>query len=143
MRPFEELNRLTTPGITPRPLTVTVNAKSTTIPFIHTPQLSKQVADEVGLESEKSIPGPFSSLESKSSWRPRQMPRKGRSLWMYSRSASAMPVLLRTSMAEPKAPTPGKTSRSAARMSSGLCTSRMPKPRWRMALRTLRTFPAP
>jgi hypothetical protein len=41
-------------------------------------------------------------------WRPRQMPRKGRSLWMYSRSASAMPVLLRTSMAEPKAPTPGK-----------------------------------
>uniref|UniRef100_A0A0A9G5P6 AT-HF n=1 Tax=Arundo donax TaxID=35708 RepID=A0A0A9G5P6_ARUDO len=91
----------------------------------------------------RPLTGPFSSLESKRSWRPRQMPRKGRSLRMYSRSASAMPVLLRTSMAEPKAPTPGKTRRSAARMSSGLFTSRMSKPRWRMALRKLRTFPAP
>uniref|UniRef100_A0A453IGZ3 Uncharacterized protein n=1 Tax=Aegilops tauschii subsp. strangulata TaxID=200361 RepID=A0A453IGZ3_AEGTS len=62
---------------------------------------------------------------------------------MYSRSASAMPVRLRTSMAEPKAPTPGNTRRSAARMSSGLRTSRMLKPRWRIALRTLRTLPAP
>jgi hypothetical protein len=27
-------------------------------------------------------PGPFSSLDSKSSWSPRQMPKKGRSFWM-------------------------------------------------------------
>ena len=35
-------------------------------------------------------PGPFSSLDSKSSWSPRQMPKNGRSFSIYEHSASSI-----------------------------------------------------
>lgn len=63
MRPFEESNRLTTPGITPRPLTVTVNAKSTTVPFIQASRRRSGVGEREELTRAVLLAGVEEQLE--------------------------------------------------------------------------------
>ena len=64
-----------------------------------------------------------SSLVSNSSWSPRQIPITGRPAAATSRTASPRPVVERFRVPWPKLPTPGTSTRSAARTSSGSAVS--------------------
>ena len=83
-------------------------------------------------EKRKTWPGtrsrprkwPSSSLSERRSCMPRQMPRKGRPERAASQTASAregwpLQARVRLAMAAPKAPTPGRMTRSAAWMPAG------------------------
>src|SRR5206468_3885882 len=63
--------------------------------------------------------GPNSSLSSKRSCMPRQMPRKGRPARMACLTGSTRPSEVRFAMQAPKAPTPGRTTPGALAMRSG------------------------
>ncbi len=72
---------------------------------------------------------------------PRQIPKKGFSASAAARSASTNPARRRASIASPKAPTPGRTTPSAARTSSGRSVIRASSPAIVQAWRTLYRLP--
>ena len=71
-----------------------------------------------------------------------QIPRSGVPLWTDSVKASASPVRRRVSIAEPAAPTPGNTMRSARRTVSGSSLILWSTPIRDKASETLVRFPA-
>src|SRR5581483_651569 len=86
---------------------------------------------------------PSSSVSSRASCRPRQMPRIGRLAAARPRSASSRPRAASPAIAAPAEPTPGSTARSAVRTSCGSSTTRAVAPSRSSASCTERVLPAP
>lgn len=88
--PAEESKRPTIPGITPRPLTGK-NIHHENTYYHNVDHVEGEIPEEIiWRRGNRAKPGPFSSLDSKSSCSPRHMPRKGRSFSIYVHKASAI-----------------------------------------------------